>query len=184
MTFKIAGIALLLILLATPVAAEITLSPEEGIVTGDALTISGTTTFSPGNRVHVEVQPLSFAPTNKTEPVAVTGYAETTEIVEEQGENRWSVVVDTTALAPGEYLVTAEVVGTDATDTAQFTLLPGPAETTEPSAPPSPEATPSPAVTATAVPEPTAAPGVGRDMAACVGGIIVALAIVALRLKK
>lgn len=182
MTLKIPGYVALLILLATPVAAEITLSPEEGVVVGDALTISGTTTFSPGNRVHVEVQPLSFAPTNKTEPVMVTGYAETTDIVREQGGNRWSVVVDTATLAPGEYLVTAEVVGTDAVDTTRFTLLAGPAETTEPSA--SPEATPSPVETASPIPEPTATPGAGQGLPACIAGIGAACAIAALRLRR
>ncbi|MDG6256702.1 MAG: hypothetical protein QCH35_03795 [Methanomicrobiaceae archaeon] len=92
--------------------------------------------------------------------------------------------MDTSSLAPGEYLVTAGVVGTDVTDTARMTLITGPVGMTEPAVPPFPEATPSPAQSATAVPEETAVPGVGRDPVACVAGLIAAVAIVGLRLKK
>ncbi|MDG6256701.1 MAG: hypothetical protein QCH35_03790 [Methanomicrobiaceae archaeon] len=85
MNLRIAGYAVLLFLLAGSAAAEITLSPEDGAVVGDVITISGTTSFSPQNRVHVEVQSLSFAPTSTTEQGVVAGYATTTAIVEEGG---------------------------------------------------------------------------------------------------
>jgi hypothetical protein len=181
---RILAYTALLVLLATPVAAEITFSPEEGIVVGDVLTISGTTSFSPGNRVHVEVQPLSFAPTNKTEPGAFTGYTETAEIMEVQGENRWSVTVNTSTLAPGEYLVTAEVVGTDAVETARFTLhapTPAPTEYAEPA---TPTQAPTTVESMTTVPAETATPGAGQNLFACIASIGAACAVAALLLRR
>ncbi|HDR73604.1 MAG TPA: hypothetical protein ENN85_06805 [Methanoculleus sp.] len=55
------------------------------------ITIAGTTSLSPPQRVHVEVQPLSFAPTSTTDPGMVAGEATTTALVEGGGrcDGRW-----------------------------------------------------------------------------------------------
>jgi hypothetical protein len=149
---------ILLGLIITPGGATVSVLPEGDHYVGDVIRISGTTTFSPGNVMLIEVESLSFGPTNKSAGGAFSGTSGTAEVVEQNGVNTWSFEVDTTGFQPDEYLVRVEVLEAGVVETTTFTLLEAPtatspAGTTVPATAP---ATPS-ATTATPVPSPTPA---------------------------
>jgi hypothetical protein len=122
----------LLITLAAPVWGAVTVLPDGDHYAGEMITISGTTTFSPGNTMLIEVEPLGFGPTNKSEAPEVSGISGRAEVLSGDGVNTWSFEVDTEGFAPGEYLVRVEVLEAGAVETTTFTLREGPPPTEMP----------------------------------------------------
>jgi hypothetical protein len=169
--------AVLVAIAAVPAGGNVAVSPSGDHYVGDVVTISGNTTFSPGNRMLVEVEPLSFGPTNKSDGREVSGVSGIAEVESRNGVNSWSFQVDTTGFAPGDYLVRVEVLEAGAVETTTFTLYDRPpaAET------PVITGTPSPVpetTTAAPVTEPTRA---GSEFLPTAAG---ACAVAAVLLKR
>jgi hypothetical protein len=94
------------------------------------MTISGTTAFSPGNQVLVEVQSASFTATNKSGDPGFSGISGVVPVVKDMPYNRWTFTFDTSTFRPDTYLVRVEVLETTAVETTSFVLLPRSQETT------------------------------------------------------
>ncbi|HOT03502.1 MAG TPA: hypothetical protein PK069_04925 [Methanolinea sp.] len=94
---------------------------------GDRILLNGTTILSPGNHILVEVTPVSFGPTRKSDPVAVSGSAGVVAVLAgERGlPNTWSYLIDTRGWEPDEYLVKVQGIEVPlSTASFRFTLLP------------------------------------------------------------
>jgi hypothetical protein len=116
-----------MLLCVASVSGVVMITPEGDKYVGDVLSLNGTTAFSPGNRILVTIELLTFGPTNKSAPPGIGGTSgQATVEGGGGGPNRWYMTVDTASYPPGDYLVTAEVLETDAVETATFTLLPRP----------------------------------------------------------
>jgi hypothetical protein len=149
---------MLLLTLVAPAWGAVTVSPDGDRYVGDVITLSGTTTFSPGNTMLIEVEPLAFHPTNKSEAPGISGISGTAEVVSGDGVNTWSFEVDTAGFEAGEYLVRVEVLEAGTVETTTFMLREGP----PPVETPATTRTPAPGTTAPEPPpatEPTQADG-------------------------
>ncbi|MBN1194302.1 MAG: hypothetical protein JXA08_02990 [Methanomicrobiaceae archaeon] len=161
-----------MLLCVASVSAAVTITPEGDKYVGDVLSLDGTTVFSPGNRILVTIEQLSFGPTNKSASPGIGGMSgQVTVEGGGGGANRWYMTVDTASYPPGDYLVTAEVLETDVVETATFTLLPRRVTLPE---------TGTPAVTGPATvspltesPLPTATQAGGAAWAVCAGLLVV-----------
>jgi PGF-CTERM protein len=121
------------------------------------------------DEVLVQVYSSSFKPTQKSQSGEFSGATGTVKVVKgETGLNAISFDVDASTFKPDEYIVTADAVIQEATGTALFNVLEGPAPTPVPTtvATPVPTtvATPVP-TTATPTPTPTQSPGYGALIA-------------------
>ncbi len=152
----------LLLLLAAAASAAIEIQPAGEKAVGDRIVINGTTNFAPGNRVLVEVTAIAFAPTNKSGTTATSGASGIAAVEAGEPRNTWTFAVDTAGFEPGEYLVQAEVLERNVTETATFSLQASGTATPTP-APQTTEATATPAASPTttapaATPTPQAGP--------------------------
>lgn len=94
---------------------------------GDRILLNGTTILSPGNHILVEVTPVSFAPTRKSDPVTVSGSAGVVAVLAgERGlPNTWSYLIDTLGWEPDEYQVKVQGIEVPlSTAGFRFTLRP------------------------------------------------------------
>mgnify|MGYP000890617080 FL=1 len=101
--------------------------PQGVFRAGDRIHLNGTTILSPGNHILVEVTPVSFGPTRKSDPVAVSGSAGVVAVLAgERGlPNTWSYLIDTRGWEPDEYLVKVQGIEVPlSTASFRFTLLP------------------------------------------------------------
>jgi hypothetical protein len=144
--------------------AALSITPTEAHV-GDTITISGTTAFSPGNQVLVEVQSASFTATNKSDNSGFSGISGVVPVVKDAPYNRWTFTFDTSTIRPDTYLVRVEVLETTAIETTSFVLLPRPqaTEATTTVSTPVPTTT-MPATTTTAPPTTTPDAGVSAPL--------------------
>lgn len=74
---------------------------------GDRIRLYGTTILSPGNQLLIQVSPLAFNPTNKTEPGSVSGVSAVVTVMKGSVDsvNTWDYIIDTGGFAPGEYAI-------------------------------------------------------------------------------
>ncbi|MCX6693966.1 MAG: hypothetical protein NT074_05395 [Methanomicrobiales archaeon] len=84
------------------------IEPGSEVKVGETVTISGLTILSPGNRILVEVYPVTFGPQPKgsSDPEGGGSGVVTVGGVPGGGPNRWSYSLNTTGFAPDTYLVT------------------------------------------------------------------------------
>lgn len=156
-----AGILAVLVLAAwicgTAAAQEMTVNEIGTVAAGETVTVSGTTNLAPGNRLLVTATPVAFGPANASAP-AGGGGASGTAVVQAGNAtlNTWSVAMDTTGFAPGEYIVTVDWVEGEATVSTTLTVTEAAAAT-----PTATVTTPAATVTTpptTATPEPSPTP--------------------------
>ena len=148
----------------------ITITPIGDRHVGDKFTITAKTNLAVDDEVLVQVYSSSFQPTQKSQSGEFSGATGTVKVTAgDGGLNALSFDVDASTFKPDEYIVTADAVIQDATGTALFNVLEGPATTT---ATPTPVATtvvttpPTPVpTTATPTPTPTQSPGYGALIA-------------------
>ena len=91
---------------------EFLLLPSDTVAAGQVVVVRAATILSPGNRILVEVIPLSFAPTSKMASLAEGGVSGV--VVVEKGAggvNSWSFNFSTRGYSPGSYIV--EVSGVE-----------------------------------------------------------------------
>ncbi|EHQ35925.1 MEMAR_RS02690 family S-layer glycoprotein [Methanoplanus limicola] len=94
-------------------------------LTGDNITVGGTTNLAIGDGLIVEVTSSSFQPTQKTQTGEFSGISSTIQVTEGETYNEWSMDVDTTEFIPDEYIVKVEAIEADATATTTFNLYSG-----------------------------------------------------------
>lgn len=93
---------------------------------GDRIRLSAVTILSPGNRIMVEVVPVSFGPAKKTGPVTVSGTSGLATVVrgEEDSRNPWSFSFDTRGWDTDDYIVSVQGVDVPGYRSSyRFTLL-------------------------------------------------------------
>jgi PGF-CTERM protein len=147
----------------------ITIVPIGDKYVGDKFTIRGFTNLAVDDEILMQVYSSSFKPTQKSQSGEFSGATGTIKVVKgETGLNAISFDVDASTFKPDEYIVTADAVIQDATGTALFNVLEGPAptpvQTTVATPVPTTVATPVP-TTATPTPTPTPTPGFGALIA-------------------
>jgi len=147
----------------------ITIDPIGDRHVGDKFTITAKTNLAVDDEVLLQVYSSSFKPTQKSQSGEFSGATGTIKVVKgETGLNALSFDVDASTFKPDEYIVTADAVIQDATGTALFNVLEGPAPTTVPTTVvttvPTTVVTTVP-TTATPTPTPTQSPGYGALIA-------------------
>jgi PGF-CTERM protein len=136
---------------------------------GDKFTITAQTNLAVDDEVLVQVYSSSFKPTQKSQSGEFSGATGTIKVTKgDSGLNTLSFDVDSSTFKPDEYIVTETAVIQDATGTALFNVLEGPAPTAVPTVVTTvPTAVPT-TVPPTAVPTPvptTQSPGYGALIA-------------------
>jgi PGF-CTERM protein len=137
---------------------------------GDKFTIKAQTNLAVDDEVLVQVYSSSFKPTEKSQSGEFSGATGTVKVTAgDGGLNALSFDIDASTFKPDEYIVTMDAVIQDATGTALFNVLEGPAPTAVPTTVvttvvPTTVATPVP-TTATPTPTPTQSPGYGALIA-------------------
>jgi len=147
----------------------ITIDPIGDRHVGDKFTITAKTNLAVDDEVLLQVYSSSFQPTQKSQSGEFSGATGTIKVTQgDSGLNALSFDVDASTFKPDEYIVTADAVIQDATGTALFNVLEGPAPTTVPTTAVTTvvptDATPIP-TTATPTPTPTQSPGYGALIA-------------------
>jgi len=147
----------------------ITIDPIGDRHVGDKFTITAKTNLAVDDEILLQVYSSSFKPTQKSQSGEFSGATGTIKVVKgETGLNALSFDVDASTFKPDEYIVTADAVIQDATGTALFNVLEGPAPTTVPTTVvttvPTTVVTTVP-TTATPTPTPTQSPGYGALIA-------------------
>ena len=147
----------------------ITIDPIGDRHVGDKFTITAKTNLAVDDEVLLQVYSSSFKPTQKSQSGEFSGATGTIKVVKgETGLNALSFDVDASTFKPDEYIVTADAVIQDATGTALFNVLEGPAPTTVPTTVVTTVVTTVPTTvptTATPTPTPTQSPGYGALIA-------------------
>ncbi len=148
----------------------ITIDPIGDRHVGDKFTVTAKTNLAVDDEVLTQIYSSSFQPTQKSQSGEFSGATGTIKVVAgDGGLNALSFDVDASTFKPDEYIVTMDAVIQDATGTALFNVLEGPAPTAVPTtvvttAVPTTVATPVP-TTATPTPTPTQSPGYGALIA-------------------
>ena len=147
----------------------ITIDPIGDRHVGDKFTITAKTNLAVDDEVLLQVYSSSFKPTQKSQSGEFSGATGTIKVVKgDSGLNTLSFDVDASTFKPDEYIVTADAVIQDATGTALFNVLEGPAPTAVPTTVvttvPTTVVTTVP-TTATPTPTPTQSPGYGALIA-------------------
>ena len=153
---------------------------------GESITITGRTNLAADTNVLIDINPLAFKPTNKSNSNLFTSSAVmTVPIVKGDTYNKFSTTISFSTFRPDEYLITASVIGNTLVTTRTFIL----SDDTKPATAPTIIATQKPAVTiiptvvqpATPIPTPIPTtqkplPGYGVILA-LIGLIIVSIII-------
>jgi PGF-CTERM protein len=147
----------------------ITIDPIGDRHVGDKFTITAKTNLAVDDEILMQVYSSSFKPTQKSQSGEFSGATGTIKVTKgDSGLNMLSFDVDASTFKPDEYIVTADAVIQDATGTALFNVLEGPAPTAVPTTGATTVvttvATPVP-TTATPTPTPTQSPGYGALIA-------------------
>jgi len=147
----------------------ITIDPIGDRHVGDKFTITAKTNLAVDDEVLLQVYSSSFKPTQKSQSGEFSGATGTIKVVKgDSGLNMLSFDVDASTFKPDEYIVTADAVIQDATGSALFNVLEGPAPTAVPTTVvttvPTTVVTTVP-TTATPTPTPTQSPGYGALIA-------------------
>jgi hypothetical protein len=89
---------------------------------GDKVNVVGRTNLVIDTKLTIDIIPLTFKPTNKSQSYSYTsGASITTPIIKgEEGYNKFSAIVDTSTFGPDEYLVTVTAIGKTVTDSTSF----------------------------------------------------------------
>ena len=148
----------------------ITIVPIGDKHVGDKFTIVSATNLAVDDEILVQVYSSSFKPTQKSQSGEFSGATGTVRVQKgETGLNKILFDVDSSTFKPDEYIVTEDAVIQEATGTALFNVLEGPAPTpvvTTAATPVATAATPVPTtVPPTPVPTPTKSPGYGALIA-------------------
>jgi PGF-CTERM protein len=148
----------------------ITIDPIGDRHVGDKFTITAKTNLAVDDEILVQVYSSSFQPTQKSQSGEFSGATGTIKVTAgDGGLNALSFDVDASTFKPDEYIVTMDAVIQDATGTALYNVLEGPAPTATttpvvttvvPTTPPTPVPT-----TVTPTPTPTTTPGFGALIA-------------------
>ena len=74
---------------------------------GDVILLEGTTILSPGNHILIEISPVSFGPTKKSERRVSFGTSGVVSVGKGEADSRntWAFIIDTKGWEPDEYLV-------------------------------------------------------------------------------
>jgi PGF-CTERM protein len=147
----------------------ITIDPIGDRHVGDKFTVTAKTNLAVDDEILVQIYSSSFQPTQKSQSGEFSGATGTIKVTAgDGGLNALSFDVDASTFKPDEYIVTMDAVVQDATGTALFNVLEGPAPTAVPTTVvtevPTTVATPVP-TTATPTPTPTQSPGYGALIA-------------------
>ena len=148
----------------------ITIVPIGDKHVGDKFTITAVTNLAVDDEILVQVYSSSFKPTQKSQSGEFSGATGTVRVQKgETGMNKILFDVDSSTFKPDEYIVTEDAVIQEATGTALFNVLEGPAPTavvTTVATPVATAATPVPTtVPPTPTPTPTKSPGYGALIA-------------------
>ena len=112
---------------------SITIDPIGDRHVGDKFTITAKTNLAVDDEVLLQVYSSSFKPTQKSQSGEFSGATGTIKVIKgDSGLNTLSFDVDASTFKPDEYIVTADAVIQDATGTALFNVLEGPAPTAVP----------------------------------------------------
>ncbi|MCQ2356247.1 MAG: PGF-CTERM sorting domain-containing protein, partial [Methanocorpusculum sp.] len=129
---------------------------------GTKFTISGTTNLAVDDQILVEVMSSSFSAVDKTSTGSTSGVSQTTKVVaDEDGDNTWSVEIDTTNWNLDEYTVKVSGIEVDISTSTTFNVVEKLPDTPTPTAT---GTTPTTTATATATATP-ATPGFGAFVA-------------------
>jgi PGF-CTERM protein len=131
---------------------------------GTKFTISGTTNLAVDDQILVEVTSSSFSVVDKTSTGSTSGVSQTTKVVAgEDGDNTWSVEIDTTNWNLDEYTVKVSGIEVDISTSTTFNVVEKLPDTPTPTATgTTPTTTATATATATATP---ATPGFGAFVA-------------------
>jgi PGF-CTERM protein len=147
---------------------RVTIGPVGQVPAGTVLRITGTTNLAPGDHLMVTVTSSLFGPTTKGQGGQFYGASGSVAVQPGPGGvNTWSFSTDTSAFAPGQYLVLVSGVDVQASASTSFTLVPVmqvPVTAIPTRVTPTP-ATPVPASTPAPTPAPTPVPGFGALLA-------------------
>jgi len=95
---------------------------------GDRIIVGDTTILSPGNHVLIEVVPVSFGPSKKSDKVMAYGTSGVVAVGagEEDSLNTWSFVFNTWGWEPDDYILKMQGIEVPGyTRSSRFTLQPG-----------------------------------------------------------
>ncbi len=148
----------------------ITIDPIGDRHVGDKFTVTAKTNLAVDDEVLTQIYSSSFQPTQKSQSGEFSGATGTIKVTAgDGGLNALSFDVDASTFKPDEYIVTMDAVIQDATGTALFNVLEGPAPTAVPTTVVTtvvPTTPPTPVPTsATPTPTPTQSPGYGALIA-------------------
>jgi len=84
--------------------------PGKAYREGDVILLEGTTILSPGNHILIEVSPVSFGPTKKSERRVSFGTSGVVSVGKGDADSRntWAFIIDTKGWGPDVYLVQVE----------------------------------------------------------------------------
>ena len=93
------------------------------IYIGERITIGGRTNLAADTSLLIDINPLTFRPTNKSNSNLFTSSAiMTVPVVKGDNTNTFSAIVDFSTFKPDEYLITASAVGNEIVDTSTFII--------------------------------------------------------------
>ncbi len=100
------------------------IDPIKDHTVGDVFTITGSTNLAVGDNLMVDVYSSSFMPTSKSQPGEFSGASGMVQVQKgNNGLNRWSFDVNTSAFRPDEYIVTVSAVIQDVRGSSTFRIV-------------------------------------------------------------
>ena len=93
------------------------------VYVGERITITGRTNLIEGTNLLIDINPLAFKPTNKSDSNLFTSNAIVTVPVIKGGDyNKFSATIDFSTFKPDEYLITTSAIGNTLIDTSTFVI--------------------------------------------------------------
>ena len=120
--YAILTVCLILFSLFLPCTANIT--QKAIFYTGEEIVVGGYTNYNTDNSVLVEIWPASFGPKNKYDPGMSGGGSVVVPVIEfNETKYAWSANFSSKNWTPDTYMVRAEVISKNYSETALFNLV-------------------------------------------------------------